>query len=201
QYRSEAARKHLQATAESLDDFLKQLQLKAWMTPVSESNLSRVTQLTNKTNQFNLTTRRYTEAQVSQLASDASAWAAAFHLADRMGDYGLIGVIFCRAASAFRWEVDTWLMSCRVLGRQMEKFMFDHLVKEAQSRGIREIAGVYRPTAKNGLVRDLYPQMGFTLAAESPEETRYVLAVPTAPTHTAKHVRDVTAAIPATVPG
>ena len=195
QYRSEAARKDLQANADSLDEFLRQLQLRAWSAPVSDANLARVTQLTNKTNQFNVTTRRYTEAQVTKLASDPSAWTAAFHLSDRMGDYGLIGVIFCRASDApDTWEVDTWLMSCRVLGRQMEKFMFDRLIEAAQARGVREIVGVFRPTAKNGLVRDLYDQLGFervsTASAESAGEVRYRLAVPGEFTSAATHVRN-----------
>ena len=194
QYRSEAQRKHLQATSESLDEFLAQLQLQASVEPVTEKNLPRVTQLTNKTNQFNVTTRRYTEAQVRQLADDPAAWTAAFHLSDRMGDYGLIGVIFCRPAEEHAWEVDTWLMSCRVLGRQMEKFMFDRLIDAAQTAGIRSIVGLFRPTAKNVLVRDLYDQFGFTRIAESPEEVRYQLAVPTEPVLTATHVRNTSQA-------
>ena len=191
QYRSEAQRKHLQATSESLDEFLAQLQLQACVERVSEKNLARVTQLTNKTNQFNLTTRRYTEAQVRQLADDPTAWTGAFHLADRMGDYGLIGVIFCRAADEDAWEVDTWLMSCRVLGRQMEKFMFDRLVEAAQAAGIRRITGVFRPTAKNVLVRDLYDQFGFQRISESPEEVRYELAISSELRITATHVRNI----------
>ncbi len=192
QYRSEAARKHLQATSESLDHFLAQLQLKAWAEGITEKNLARVTQLTNKTNQFNVTTRRYTEAQVQQLAADPTAWAAAFHLSDRMGDYGLIGEIFCRSiGTPDTWEIDTWLMSCRVLGRQMEKFMLDNLIAAAQERGIQTIVGVYRPTAKNGLVRDIYDQFGFTRTAESEEEVRYRLDVPAEKVHLASHVETI----------
>lgn len=191
QYRSEAARKHLQATSESLDEFLAQLQLRASVEPVGAKNLARVTQLTNKTNQFNLTTRRYTEAQVERLAADPSAWTAAFHLADRMGDYGLIGVIFCRAGAPDAWEIDTWLMSCRVLGRQMEKFMFDRLVEAARERGIATLIGVFRPTAKNVLVRDLYDRFGFARVAESADEVSYELAVPRERVTTATHVRNV----------
>ncbi len=190
QYRGEAVRKHLQATSESLDDFLAQLQLRASVEGVTARNLARVTQLTNKTNQFNLTTRRYTEAQVQQLAADPSCWTGAFHLSDRMGDYGLIGVVFCRPNETGAWEIDTWLMSCRVLGRQMEKFMFDRLVEAAQERGIRELAGIFRPTAKNGLVRDLYDQLGFARASESTEEVRYKLAVPANTIRVATHVRN-----------
>jgi FkbH-like protein len=190
QYRGEAARKHLQATSQSMDEFLAQLQLRASCVPVSEKNIVRVTQLTNKTNQFNLTTRRYTEAQVRQLAADPAGWAGAFHLADRMGDYGLIGVIFCRAAGAGVWEVDTWLMSCRVLGRQMEKFMFDRLLEAARAQQIHEIVGVLRPTQKNGLVRDHYDQLSFSRAGETPEEVRYRLTVPDVEQRRATHIKN-----------
>lgn len=176
QYRSEAARKHLQASSQSIEEFLAQLHLRPSWEPVSEKNLPRVAQLTNKTNQFNLTTRRYTEAQVRQLAGDPECWAAAFHLSDRMGDYGLIGVIFCRpGAVRASWVVDTWLMSCRVLGRRMERFMFEVMSGEARRRGVTEISGVYRPTPKNGLVRDHYDQLGFARVESSAEETRYRL--------------------------
>ncbi len=158
-------------------------------------NLARVAQLTNKTNQFNLTTRRYTEAQVHKLAEDPASWTGAFHLSDRMGDYGLIGVIFCRPMESHRWEIDTWLMSCRVLGRQMEKFMFDQLVEAARHRGIEEIIAVYRRTPKNGLVREHYHKLGFVKIDETPEETRYRLRVPQAIARTATHISDATTEI------
>ena len=185
QYRSEAARKHLQATAQSLDEFLAQLQLEASCVPVDARNLARVAQLTNKTNQFNLTTRRYTEAQVRQLADDPTAWTGAFHLSDRMGDYGLIGVVFCRSRQPHEWIIDTWLMSCRVLGRQMEKFMFDRIIEAAQERGIRTIFAQYLPTPKNGLVREHYDRLGFTRLSE----TDYELPVPRDEVKTATHIR------------
>jgi FkbH-like protein len=199
QYRSEAARKHLQATSQSLDEFLAQLQLRATDAPITAKNLARAAQLTNKTNQFNLTTRRYTEAQVLKLAEDPAGWTRAFHLSDRMGDYGLIGVIFCRPAQSRQWEIDTWLMSCRVLGRQMEKFMFDRLVDAARLHGIQEIVAVYRRTPKNGLVREHYLKLGFTKIDEGSEESRYRLAVPREVVRTATHISSETEAV--AVPG
>jgi FkbH-like protein len=192
QYRTEAARKHLQATSQSLDEFLAQLLLRASAAAVDSANLVRITQLTNKTNQFNLTTRRYTEAQVQKLAGDTQGWAAGFHLADKMGDYGLIGVIFCRPTRVDQWEVDTWLMSCRVLGRQMERFMFDRLIEAAQARSIAEVIGVYRPTPKNGLVKDHYEKLGFEKISETPEEIRYRLAVPATAVYLATHIKNET---------
>jgi FkbH-like protein len=194
QYRVEAHRESLRSSSLSLDDFLQRLQLEAAVEPVSARNLARVTQLVNKTNQFNLTTRRYTEAQVRAIADDPEGWTGAFQLSDAMGSYGLIGVIFCRPVSgAPAWEIDTWLMSCRVLGRQMEKFMLDRLVEAAIQRGIARIAGVYRPTPKNRMVQELYEQLGFRQTAGSEAETRYELEVPAQAVVTATHVHNRTA--------
>jgi len=114
-------------------------------------------------------------------------------MSDRMGNYGLIGVLCCRPEGDDAWEIDTWLMSCRTLGRQMEKFMFDRMVEAAAERRIRRIVGVYRPTAKNGLVKELFDQMGFQRVAETDAGVRYELAVPMLPVETATHVRNVTA--------
>ncbi|HZU24316.1 MAG TPA: HAD-IIIC family phosphatase [Bryobacteraceae bacterium] len=193
QYRIAAARQELRGAAGSLEEFLAQLQLRAAARPITDANLARVTQLINKTNQFNLTTRRYTEADVRRLASDPECWAVAFELSDRMGAYGLIGVILCvPGEERCSWRVDTWLMSCRALGRQMERFMFDRLVEAAQQRGVRRLMGTYRPTAKNGLVKDLYDQLGWERRGASDSETLYELAVPAGPVRTATHVEDET---------
>jgi FkbH-like protein len=193
QYRKQAQREKLRTPSASLDDFLRDLKLEASVEAVSERNIARVTQLINKTNQFNLTTRRYTEAQVRAFTHDASGWAGAFHLADRMDSYGLIGVLLCRATASDQWEVDSWLMSCRSLGRQMEKFMFDRMIAAAIARRIRRIVGVYRPTAKNGLVKELYDQVGFRRIKEEHDEVYYELEVPAQPTVTAARIRDVSA--------
>ena len=115
---------------------------------------------------------------------------------DRMGSYGLIGVLCCRPAEGGAWEIDTWLMSCRTLGRQMEKFMLDRLLEAAIKRRVRRVLGVYRPTAKNGLVKELYDQMGFRRVCESAEAVRYELDVPATPAITATHIRNVTALHP-----
>ena len=194
QYRVEAQRESLRASSGSLESFLEKLQLEASVEGVTARNLVRITQLVNKTNQFNLTTRRYTEAQVREIADNSTGWAGAFQMSDRMGSYGLIGVLFCRPSDQSNtWEIDTWLMSCRTLGRQMEKFMFDRLVEAAIERGIVRIVGVYRPTAKNVLVKELYDHMGFRRIGENGGEVRYELDLPAEPVITATHVRNVTA--------
>lgn len=193
QYRIEAQRKSLFSASASLEEFLEKLQMEAVVEEVTAKNLARVTQLVNKTNQFNLTTRRYTEAQIRQIAEDPDCWIRAFRLADRMGSYGLIGVLICRPmAQRDMWEIDTWLMSCRVLGREMEKFMLDRLIEAASERGTRRIEGVYLPTAKNALVRDLYDRLGFQLIDQNASEARYSLGAPMVPLVTASHIRNAT---------
>ena len=178
QYRSEAVRKHLQSTAGSLEEFLTQLELRPRCVPVDSSTIVRITQLINKTNQFNLTTHRYTEGQVQQFAADKRGWASGFHLSDRLGDYGIIGVMICVPDSEPAcWRVDSWLMSCRVLGRQMEKFMFGRMIEAARERGIVTIRGVFKPTAKNKLVENLYDQFGFERVSSTSKAVEYLLQV------------------------
>ena len=149
-----------------------------------------MTQLINKTNQFNVTTKRYTEAQVMQMVEQPGTWVAGFNLEDRMGSYGLIGVVACLPVDG-DWHVDTWLMSCRVLGRQMERFMFDRLMEAAVKQGVKRIVGTYRRTAKNGLVKDLFDQFGFTRISEGDEAVVYELAVPGVALITAPFVRNL----------
>jgi FkbH-like protein len=191
QYRVESRRESMRTGASSLDEFLAGLHLEARVEQVSAANIARVTQLVNKTNQFNLTTRRYSEAEVRAMAEDPGGWAGAFHMSDSLGSYGLIGAMFCRPCAESAWEIDTWLMSCRTLGRQMEKFMFDRMLEAAAERGVRRIVGVYRPTKKNGMVSALFDGFGFARVSETNSETRYELDVPEAPAVTAAHVRDV----------
>jgi FkbH-like protein len=194
QYRIEAARDSLRAASSSMGEFLAQLNMRAAAVPVSDSNISRVVQLINKTNQFNLTTRRYTEAQVRDIATNPAGWAGAFELSDRMGSYGLIGVVLAKPVGrdVQTWVIDTWLMSCRALGREMENFMFDQLMESARARGIRRIEGVYRPTAKNNLVAGLLERFGFKRVAETSEETRFVMDMPDRFEATAKHIQNTT---------
>jgi FkbH-like protein len=176
-YRQSEARESLRTAYGSLDEFLSQLEMRASTVSVTTANIGRVAQLVNKTNQFNLTTRRHTESQIARLAADPKGWAGAFHLADRFGDYGLVGVLLCIPATQNVWEVDTWLLSCRVLGRRMEHVMFDQLCEAARGAGITSIVGVYRPTPKNTQVADLFTRLGFRVTAEGPDEVRYVFDI------------------------
>jgi FkbH-like protein len=159
-YKANVERNELQKKAASLDEFLTGLDMRAGCGPVSDETLKRVTQLLNKTNQFNLTSRRYNEDQVKAMAASGEWWTRWYRLKDRYGDYGLVGVILAEREKQ-RWVIDTWLMSCRVLGRQMERFMWMDFVTAAAQEGISEVLGLYIPTPKNQLVKDLYSSLGF----------------------------------------
>lgn len=164
-YRAEVERRELESGAGSLDEFLVQLGMKARHGKFDATNLPRIAQLVNKTNQFNLTTRRYNEAQLRDQSEKPGWWTHWFRLADRFNDAGLIGVMTCRPREGEEraWEIDNWLMSCRVLGRRMEEFMLGVAVGEARNRGLELLYGCYVPTAKNQQVADLFERLGFSL--------------------------------------
>jgi FkbH-like protein len=122
--------------------------------------LPRIAQLTNKTNQFNLTTRRFTEAEIAAFSRDDRYVTLFGRLADKFGDNGLVTVLLGRIAGDCL-HMDLWLMSCRVIKRDLERAMFQELKREARLRGIRHIRGYYIPTKKNAMVKDHYPTLGF----------------------------------------
>ncbi len=151
--------------ATDMDGYLKSLQMKLTATPIGPAELARATQLVNKTNQFNLTTRRYTEAEVERLAADSAAVTLAVRLSDRFGDNGLISVVLARPDARLAEDellVDTWLMSCRVLGRQVEQAVLEVLAREAGQRGAVALVGEYRTSARNAMVAQHYPKLGFS---------------------------------------
>lgn len=156
--RQNVARKVLESAAGGVDDYLVQLEIKVQLAPCDESNLPRVVQLINKTNQFNLTTRRRTDAEFRALLA-AGAYTQAMRAADRFGDNGLTGVLIA-VPEAESLRIDTWLMSCRVLGRRLEEAMFAALVRYAAENHYTHIIGEYIPTAKNSQVADLYLRLG-----------------------------------------
>jgi FkbH-like protein len=122
--------------------------------------MERIAQLTNKSNQFNLTTRRFTRAQLEEAAADPASIALYGRLADKFGDNGLVAVVM-GTQQGREFRIELWLMSCRVLKRDMEHAMLDALVERARSRGVETLIGVYLPSAKNGMVRDFYAGLGF----------------------------------------
>ena len=123
-------------------------------------DLDRIVQLINKTNQFNLTTFRYTENEVRDVMRDPSCVGLHFRLKDRFGDNGIIAIVICRLKDG-EARIETWLMSCRVLGRRVEEAVLTVVAGEARRAGARRLLGSYRPTPKNAMVADLYPRLGF----------------------------------------
>jgi FkbH-like protein len=159
-YSSNAERSAGQAKFSNYGEFLASLEMTAEIGPFLPVYLERITQLINKTNQFNLTTRRYTSADVGAIAADPAFITLYGRLADRFGDNGLVSVLIGRVSDE-TVQLDLWLMSCRVLKREMEFAMFDVLVEQCQARGIRRIVGVYIPSKKNGMVAGHYESLGF----------------------------------------
>jgi FkbH-like protein len=178
QYQAEAGRRGAEAAFGSLDAYLASLEMRATIRPVGEADLDRVVQLIGKTNQFNLTTRRHGPDAVRTLLADPRTVALTVRVADRFGDHGLVAVLFgvpeetagYEAAQTLR--VDTWLMSCRVIGRTVEHLSFATLLEAARARGYTRVLGEYLPTAKNAQVADLYAQLGLELLAEDADGHR-----------------------------
>jgi FkbH-like protein len=164
-----------------LDGYLASLEMKLLWKRFDQNSLKRLTQLINKTNQFNLTTRRYTEAQIAAIMEDPDAVALYLRLVDRYADHGIISVLIGQRCADGALEMDSWLMSCRVLGRGVEHATLSVLIDQARHRGDRAIVGRYRPTPKNGMVRDLYSRLGFELVGvEDGGETVWTLDPATA---------------------
>lgn len=164
------------AASGDMTAFLKSLDMKAVIGPFDEASMERITQLTNKTNQFNVATRRVTLAQMQALASDPNAVTRSVRLADCFGDHGLICVFSATIAGGVM-TVQDWLMSCRVLKRGVEQLLFNEVLEEARRRGVREIIGVYLPTERNGLVKDLFSDLGFAPDGQAEGGSRWKLEV------------------------
>lgn len=158
------------------DDYLRSLAMTLSIVPFDSAGRKRIAQLISKSNQFNLTTRRYSEAEIAAMESNPGILAVQGRLLDIFGDNGMISAVICRQAGQ-RWEIDTWIMSCRVLGRRVEEAMLQYLVEQARGRGITTLVGRYIPTAKNGLVRDHFSRLGFVQTDSQNGETTWELAV------------------------
>jgi FkbH-like protein len=152
--------------------------MEIWFQPFTATSRERITQLINKSNQFNLTTRRYTHSEVAHMESSPQFFTMEVRLKDIFGDNGMISVVICRVVSEQEWEVDTWLMSCRVLGRRVENMVLKEMLAHAAERGVRRLRGIYLPTERNKLVERHYANLGFSLQAEHADgSTEWQLSV------------------------
>lgn len=176
QYQVEAKRVSLQKTFSNEADFLKSLDMISVVSGFNAFNTPRVAQLSQRSNQFNLRTVRYTEADIEALAQDPDVIDLSFTLEDKFGDNGLIAVIIMKKQDEETLFVDTWFMSCRVLKRGMEDFTLNTMVEAARQKGYKRIIGEYLPTPKNKMVEGHYPSLGFE-KLEGSSTAQYVLDV------------------------
>jgi FkbH-like protein len=152
-----------QSQATDLGGFLRGLEMKGRLYRPEEADIPRVAQLEQKTNQFNVTTRRYAEVAIRGFLARNDAIVLAFRLADRLGDHGLVSTLIAFQEDT-TLRIDSWLMSCRVFSRSAEQFILRGLLDLARPRGVTRLTGEYLPTPKNDVVADLYGRMGFTRA-------------------------------------
>jgi len=162
QYQVEAQRVSASKAFTNEDDFLKSLNMVSTVSGFNKFNTPRVAQLSQRSNQFNLRTVRYTDADIEALAADPNVIDLSFTLEDKFGDNGLIAVVIMKPLDNKTLFVDTWFMSCRVLKRGMENFTLNTMMEYARVKGYDRIIGEYLPTLKNGMVKDHYERLGFT---------------------------------------
>ena len=181
-YRQNLSRASLLSSSTDMATYLKSLDMRLLWRRFDRPGLQRIHQLINKTNQFNLTTTRYTESEVASLLDDPGIIGLQLRLVDQFGDNGIIAIVIGRVSDTEPQSlvVDTWLMSCRVLGRQVEEATLNVLVTEARAVGIGRLVGEYRPTAKNAMVRDHYAKLGFEAVPATTHDaapTRWALSL------------------------
>jgi len=178
-YFARRKRQDLEQQIQSIDEFIKTLEIVAEINYINEFSLSRVVSLLNRTNQFNLTTKRYTETEVKQMSDKRNKFLIyTLRVQDKFGDEGIVGVAIVRKDSMESWFIDSFLMSCRVIGRKVESTFLYKVIKDAQQGKVRNIEAEYIPTKKNVLVKDFYQQHGFELIEEKDDKsTRWKLDV------------------------
>ena len=160
QYQANAARAQSLGAATDLGSYLASLEMRAIVGPFDRVGRNRITQLINKTNQFNLTTRRHSESDVAAFEGASSGLTVQLRLIDKFGDNGMIAVVICRQDHR-DWIIDTWLMSCRVLNRCVEQATLNYLVSQAKAAGVRTLIGEYVRADRNAMVKDHYARLGF----------------------------------------
>jgi len=161
-YQVEAQRNTVQQKFTNEDDFLKSLDMVSLVEPFNKFNTPRVAQLSQRSNQFNLRTVRYTEADIERLSASDQHYTFSFTLEDKFGDNGLICVLILHIEDDETLFIDTWFMSCRVLKRGMENFVLDTIINFEKEKGFVYLKGEYLPTAKNEMVKAHYQTLGFT---------------------------------------
>jgi len=160
-YLEQQNRKELQNNIVDLDDFLKQLELKVSLKLANEFTIPRISQLTMKTNQFNLTTKRYQEEDIEKLAKDKDFFVGCAQVVDKFGDNGITSVYIINKQNKKEWIIDTFLLSCRVMGREIEKAILAHIISDAKNNDVDKIYANYIPTQKNKPIENFLSNCGF----------------------------------------
>jgi FkbH-like protein len=176
-YGQERQRREFVAQATDLETYLRYLQMRVTMVPADASTIPRIAQLTQKTNQFNMTTRRYDESDIARFVERADHRVYAIEASDTFGEYGIIGVALL-ATAADTWRIDTFLLSCRVIGRSIEDALVAHMVSEATRAGAAMLVGEFIQTKKNVPARDFYKRLGFALAEATDSCEQWCLVLP-----------------------
>ena len=165
-YQDNAKRASLQKLVGGVDAYLASLDMTITFQPFDPTGRARIVQLINKSNQYNLTTRRYTDPEVTEAENAPEVFTMQVRLMDIFGDNGMISVVICRPGGDRIWDIDTWLMSCRVLGRRVEHMVLREILEHARTTGIQKLTGTYRPSDRNKLVVDHYAKLGFAKVRE-----------------------------------
>jgi FkbH-like protein len=178
-YAGKRKRAELETSMDSIEDFLRTLDMKVRIKPVDDFDTPRVVQLIGKTNQFNLTTRRYTDAEVQKFREEDTSIVYSMAVTDKFGDEGVVGVAIVKKNDA-DWWIDSMLMSCRVIGRSVETALIAKIVKDARAEGASRIIGEYIPTKKNPPAAQVYENHGFGMPAQTEENgTSWILNLET----------------------
>lgn len=176
--RARSARENLLRDAPDFESFLRSLDIRLEVVRQNRSAVDRISQLARRTNQFNLTTRRYGPTDIERLMSEGVVYTMSME--DRFVDYGIIAVAIVRPATGSVWEIDSFLLSCRAFGRNVEGQLLDVLLDDAEANGAAVVRGRYLPTAKNGMARNFLPEHGFSTMRGPRSECRFELSLPRA---------------------
>jgi len=175
-YKAEAGRKKLQAELTNLEDYYKSLEMEVLISKADDYSIPRIAQLTQRTNQFNLTTKRYSESEIRRFAVSACHDVLFLRLRDRFGDMGIVGVAFLEHLNGHSL-IDTFLLSCRAIGRGVEDILLRVCIEITRERGQKTLQGFYIKTKKNGQVTEFYQKRGFNIVEQTDSETKCVFAV------------------------
>lgn len=176
-YKSNKLREKAKEQYGTYEEYLKSLEMKSAITPFTHTKAGRITQLINKTNQFNLTTKRYNKEEIDEIIGKSGYITLCANLVDKFGDNGIVSAIIGQQKED-AVEVELWIMSCRVFKRDLEYAMFDEIIEYCKDRHVDKIRGIYKPTSKNGLTRDFYGALGFKKVSEDQYQSVWEYEIP-----------------------